>query len=105
MINVFTDLDGKPILIYVSVRTVDSPVYYNLVQKYSSATQATTRIPDADGYYVYDMAVNGGVNAALLAAQILAVSDDDLAKKLDDARVDMAKAIAEKEAKLQQELH
>jgi hypothetical protein len=61
MINVFTDLDGKPILIYVSVRTVDSPVYYNLVQKYSSATQATTRIPDADGYYVYDMAVNGGV--------------------------------------------
>ena len=36
-------------------------------------------------------------NAAVLAAQILAVSDDALAAKLDAAREDMARQIAEKE--------
>ena len=49
-------------------------------------------------------AFNGAKNAAVLAAQILAVSDDDLAAKLDQARADMANQIAEKEAKLQAEL-
>ena len=41
---------------------------------------------------------------AVLAAQILAVADDDLAAKLDAAREKMARQIAEKEAKLQAEL-
>ena len=50
------------------------------------------------------MAINGAKNAAVLAAQILAVSDDELAAKLDAAREDMARQIAEKEAKLQAEL-
>ena len=44
------------------------------------------------------------LNAAVLAAQILAVADDDLAAKLDAAREKMARQIAEKEAKLQAEL-
>ena len=67
------------------------------------ALLATVQMPS--GIPVATVAINGAKNAAVLAAQILAVSDDELAKKLDDARVDMAKAIAEKEAKLQQELH
>ena len=50
------------------------------------------------------VAINGAKNAAVLAAQILAVSDDALAVRLDQAREDMAKQIAEKEAKLQAEL-
>ena len=50
------------------------------------------------------MAINGAKNAAVLAAQILAVSDDTLAAKLDQARADMAEQIAAKEAKLQSEL-
>lgn len=50
------------------------------------------------------MALNGAKNAAVLAAQILAVSDDSLAAKLDAAREDMARQIAEKEQKLQTEL-
>ena len=60
MINVFTDLDGKPILIYVSIRTVDSPTYYNIQQKYSWSTLESNRTTDEDGYYVFEMAVNGG---------------------------------------------
>ena len=50
------------------------------------------------------VAINGAKNAAVLAAQILAVSDEELAAKLDQARVDMADQIAQKEAKLQAEL-
>ena len=47
---------------------------------------------------------NGAKNAAVLAAQILAVSDDALAAKLDAQRSEMAEQIAAKEAKLQAEL-
>ena len=50
------------------------------------------------------VAINGAKNAAVLAAQILSVSDDALAAKLDAAREKMAAQIAEKEQKLQAEL-
>ena len=56
------------------------------------------------GIPVATVAINGAKNAAVLAAQILAVSDEALAAKLDAARVEMAGQIAEKEAKLQAEL-
>lgn len=56
------------------------------------------------GVPVACVAINGAKNAAVLAAQILAVSDDALAAKLDAAREDMARQIAGKEAKLQAEL-
>ena len=56
------------------------------------------------GIPVATVALNGAKNAAVLAAQILAVSDDALAAKLDAAREDMARQIAEKEQKLQTEL-
>ena len=66
------------------------------------ALLATVQMPS--GIPVATVAVNGAKNAAVLAAQILAVSDDTLAAKLDAARADMAAAIAKKEAALQAEL-
>lgn len=66
------------------------------------ALLATVQMPS--GIPVATVAINGAKNAAVLAAQILAVSDDALAARLDQAREDMAKQIAEKEAKLQAEL-
>ena len=66
------------------------------------ALLATVQMPS--GIPVATVAINGAKNAAVLAAQILAVSDDELAAKLDKAREDMAAQIAEKEAKLQAEL-
>ena len=66
------------------------------------ALLATVQMPS--GIPVATVAINGAKNAAVLAAQILAVSDTDLAAKLDAARADMAKQIAEKEARLQAEL-
>ena len=66
------------------------------------ALLATVQMPS--GIPVATVALNGAKNAAVLAAQILAVSDEALAARLDQARVQMAEQIAEKEARLQQEL-
>ena len=66
------------------------------------ALLSTVQMPS--GIPVATVAVGGAKNAAVLAAQILAVSDDTLAEKLDAAREKMAAQIAEKEAKLQAEL-
>lgn len=66
------------------------------------ALLATVQMPS--GIPVATVAVGGAKNAAVLAAQILAVSDDALAEKLDAVREDMAAQIAKKEAALQAEL-
>lgn len=57
------------------------------------------------GIPVATVAINGGANAALLAAQILAVSDDALAAKLDQKRREDADKVLAKDAALQQELN
>ena len=56
------------------------------------------------GIPVATVAINGGANAALLAAQILAVSDPDLAAKLDAKRAADAAAVLEKDAKVMENL-
>ena len=66
------------------------------------ALLATVQMPS--DIPVATVAINGAKNAAVLAAQILSVSDDALAAKLDAAREKMAAQIAEKEQKLQAEL-
>ena len=66
------------------------------------ALLATVQMPS--GIPVATVAVGGAKNAAVLAAQILAVSDGGLAAKLDAAREEMAAQIADKEARLQAEL-
>ena len=57
-----------------------------------STVQMPTGIP------VATVAINGGANAALLAAQILAVSEPELAKKLDEKRANDAKVVLNKDA-------
>ena len=57
-----------------------------------STVQMPTGIP------VATVAINGGANAALLAAQILAVEDKQLADKLDEKRKNDAQAVLEKDA-------
>ena len=66
------------------------------------ALLATVQMPS--GIPVATVAINGAKNAAVLAAQILSVSDSELAARLDEAREQMAQQIAGKEAKLQEEL-
>ena len=66
------------------------------------ALLSTVQMPS--GIPVATVAINGAKNAAVLAAQILSVSDAVLAARLDQAREKMAEQIAEKEARLQAEL-
>lgn len=65
------------------------------------ALLSTVQMPS--GIPVATVAVNGGVNAALLAAQILAVEDPALARKLDAKRAADARKVLEKDAALQAE--
>ena len=53
------------------------------------------------GIPVATVAVDGAVNAALLSIQILAVSDPELAEKLDAKRLADAQAVLAKDAALQ----
>ncbi len=53
------------------------------------------------GIPVATVAIDGAVNAALLAIQILAVEDESLAEKLDAKRVKDAEAVLAKDAALQ----
>ena len=66
------------------------------------ALLSTVMMPS--GIPVATVAINGGVNAALLAAQILAVSDEALAAKLDAKRAADSQKVLEKDAALQAEL-
>lgn len=56
------------------------------------------------GIPVATVAVDGAQNAAILAAQMLALSDDELAKKLEVFKSEMESGVLEKDAKLQQNL-
>ena len=67
------------------------------------ALLATVQMPS--GIPVATVAVNGGVNAALLAAQIISVSDPEVAAKLDAKRVSDAATVLKKDAALQEELN
>ena len=67
------------------------------------ALLATVQMPS--GIPVATVALNGAKNAAWLAAEILALSDDALAEKLAAERTAMAAQIAAKEEKLQNELN
>lgn len=67
------------------------------------ALLSTVQMPS--GIPVATVAINGGVNAALLSAQILAVSDDALAEKLITKRQKDAQKVLEKDAALQAELN
>ena len=56
------------------------------------------------GIPVATVAIDGAENAALLAAQILALSDGALQQKLLDKKADMARGVEEKDRKLAETL-
>ena len=66
------------------------------------ALLSTVMMPS--GIPVATVAINGGVNAALLCAQILAVSDAELAARLDAKRAADSAKVLDKDAALQAEL-
>ena len=66
------------------------------------ALLSTVMMPS--GIPVATVAINGGVNAALLCAQIIAVEDAELAARLDAKRAADSAKVLEKDAALQAEV-
>lgn len=66
------------------------------------ALLATVQMPS--GIPVATVAIDGADNAAILAAQMLALSDESIAKKLHQMKVDMEQGVAKKNEALQQKV-
>ena len=66
------------------------------------ALLSTIQMPP--GIPVAAVTVNGAKNAAILAAEILAISDDALALKLSEERENIRRQTLEKDAKLREEI-
>ena len=66
------------------------------------ALLATVQMPS--GIPVATVAVDGAKNAAILAVQMLALSDEALANKLAESKAAMISQIEKKDKKLQEEL-
>ncbi|MDE6035073.1 MAG: 5-(carboxyamino)imidazole ribonucleotide mutase [Ruminococcus sp.] len=56
------------------------------------------------GVPVATVGINGAKNAGILAVQMLAISDEELAQKLSDEKIKMAEGVRQKDAELQEEL-
>ena len=67
------------------------------------ALLATVQMPT--GIPVATVAIDGAANAALLAAEILALSDEALAKKLEDKRRADTEAVLKKNAEVEAEFN
>ena len=67
------------------------------------ALLATVQMPP--GIPVATVAINGAKNAAILAIQMLALSDDTLAASLEAEKKNMIDAVIEKDKKLQDRLN
>ena len=63
------------------------------------ALLATVQMPS--GIPVATVAIDGAANAAILAVQMLALSDDELAKKLEDEKVKMKNGVEAKDKAIQ----
>ena len=67
------------------------------------ALLSTVQMPK--GIPVACVAIDGADNAAILAAQILAVHDEDLSRKLEEMKKEMAEDVIRKDNKLQAEMN
>lgn len=67
------------------------------------ALLATVQMPS--GIPVATVAIDGAANAAILAVQMLALSDKELAEKLSDMKVQMAESVKAKDEKISKEIN
>lgn len=66
------------------------------------ALLATVMMPP--GVPVATVGINGAKNAGILAVQMLAISDEELAQKLADEKIKMAEGVRQKDIELQEEI-
>lgn len=61
-ITMFSDMEGNPIEIGVTLRRVDMKPMFSNSSKYDAATRSTTRVKDEDGYYTFTFIDEKGIH-------------------------------------------
>ena len=89
---------GGVIAAYTTLPVIGLPIKSSTMDGLDSLL-STVQMPN--GVPVATVAIDGAQNAAILAAQILAVSDEALAGKLSEFKSQMAEKVREKDAELQ----
>lgn len=93
---------GGVIAAYTTLPVIALPIKSSLMDGLDSLL-SMVQMPS--GIPVATVAVNGADNAGILAVQMLALSDENLAERLIRFKADMAKAVEAKDKALQEELH
>lgn len=92
---------GGVIAAYTTLPVIALPIKSSLMDGLDSLL-SMVQMPN--GIPVATVAVNGADNAGILAVQMLALSNNELAEKLEKFKADMADSVMAKNAKLQEEL-
>ena len=61
-LTMFSDMEGNPIEIGLTLRTVDLKPMFNNSSKYDAATRSTTRVKGEDGYWEYTFINEKGIS-------------------------------------------
>ena len=93
---------GGVLAAYTTLPVIGLPIKSSTMDGLDSLL-STVQMPA--GVPVATVAINGGLNAGLLAVQILALKYEELAKKLNEYKINMSKKVNEADAKLQMELN
>ncbi|MGM9649457.1 MAG: 5-(carboxyamino)imidazole ribonucleotide mutase [Butyricicoccaceae bacterium] len=91
---------GGVIAAYTTLPVIGVPIKSSLMDGLDSLL-SMVQMPS--GIPVATVAVNGADNAAILAVQMLALEDEELAAKLDAFKAKMAEKVAAKDAKIQEQ--
>ena len=92
---------GGVIAAYTTLPVIGVPIKSSTLDG-MDALLATVQMPT--GVPVATVAIDGAANAAILAAQMLALSDDTLAAQLEQMKIDMKESVQQKDAALAQQL-
>ena len=92
---------GGVIAAYTTIPVIGLPIKSSTMDGLDSLL-SIVQMPS--GIPVATVAINGAANAAILAAQILALSDETLAGKLSAYKAKMAEEVMKKDAKIQSEV-
>lgn len=77
-VTVWTDTENRAILVYITNRLADVPVYYNVSRKFDSEINSTTRKKDASGFYTAEVLKAGDTEVTIVKTE-----DRSLMAKLD----------------------
>lgn len=75
-ISCIANKDGQIEYCFLVSRKTDTKLYFNKSRKYNSTTGETTRVPDAEGYYVFELAVDGEVKTFRTKSKDVATAVD-----------------------------